>query len=102
MPAKSRTKGRRAEQEIVNLAKAAGLEASREWANAQHPDPSMRACDVLVAGKRAQVKVMASGFAKLYAGLEGVELLFVRRDHSEWLVVLRADDYLELLKEGQR
>src|SRR5207245_9919270 len=99
MPAKSRTKGRRAEQEIVNLAKAAGLEASREWANAQHPDPAMRACDVLVAGKRAQVKVMASGYARLYAGLEGVELLFVRRGHSEWLIVLRAGDYLNLLQE---
>ena len=99
MPAKSRTKGRRAEQEIVNLAKAAGLEASREWANAQHPDPTMRACDVLLAGKRAQVKVSAKGYAKLYKGLEGVELLFVKADKREWLAVLRAGEYWKLLKD---
>ena len=83
----------------MNLAKAAGLEASREWANAQHPDPSMRACDVLVAGKRAQVKVLAAGYAKLYAGLEGVELLLVRADRQEWLAVLRASEYWKLFKE---
>ena len=30
-----------------------------------------------------------------------IELLFVRADRQEWLVVLRADNYLKLVKEKE-
>ena len=78
MGAHSRSKGRRAEQELVNLARAAGLAASREWQNAQHPDAAMRRCDVVLDGRPAQVKVSGDSFGYLYDGLEAVEFLFVR------------------------
>lgn len=93
-----RTKGRRAEQELVNLARAAGLRAERTWHLAQHPDPAMRRCDVLLNGKPAHVKVSRDGFAQLYGGLEAVEFLFVRADRREWLAVVRAGELMKLLK----
>jgi hypothetical protein len=98
MGAFSRSKGRRAEQEVVLLARQHGLEASREWQNAQSADPTVRRCDCLIGNKRAQVKVAADGYSKLYAGLQDVELLFVRSDRQPWLCVLRAEKFLELLK----
>ena len=97
----SRSKGRRAEQEVVNLGRAAGLDASREWQNAQHPDAAMRRCDVVLNGKPAQVKVSGDGFGYLYDGLQAVEFLFVRADRREWLAVVHAEKLLRLLKHGE-
>ncbi len=48
MSARSRNKGRAAEQQIVRLAEARGLDAERCWANAQHPDPAERVKDVRI------------------------------------------------------
>ena len=99
MGLKSRQKGKRGEREVVALARAAGLPAERTWQTAQATDPTLRRCDVLVAGRKAQVKVAADGFRKLYAVLEGVELAFLRADRSPWLVVLPAEEFLRLLAE---
>jgi hypothetical protein len=96
--ARSRRKGADGEREVVALAQAVGLPASREWQNAQASNPATRRCDVLLDGKPAQVKVAAEGFAKLYDGLEAVEFLFVRSDRRPWLVVLPAERLLALLK----
>ena len=100
MSAHSRSKGKRGEREVVALARAAGLDASREWQNAQHPDPAMRRCDVVLDGKPAQVKVSGDGFGYLYDGLEAVEFLFVRADRRPWLAVVRAEKLLRLLKQS--
>lgn len=97
MGLKSKRKGRLAEQEVVRLARAAGLSAERTWQTAQATDPTLRRCDVTIAGRRAQVKVAADGFRKLYEVLEGVELAFLRADRSPWLVLLPAEKFLHLL-----
>ena len=99
MGLKSKRKGRLVEQEVVRLARQHGLPAERTWATAQAVDSTLRRCDVLVAGHKAQVKVAADGFRKLYEVLEGVELAFLRADRRLWLVVLPAEDYLRLLAE---
>lgn len=99
MGLKSKRKGRLAEQEVVRLARAAGLPAERTWQTAQATDPTLRRCDVLVAGRKAQVKVAANGFKSLYEVLEGVEVAFLRADRSSWLVVLPAEEFLQLLAE---
>lgn len=49
------------EREVVTLARSHGLEASRTWETAQHADPAVRCCDVLVAGRPCQVKRCAGG-----------------------------------------
>jgi hypothetical protein len=93
----SKSKGKRGEREVVALARAAGLDVRRSWELARHPDPATRRCDCLAAGRPAQVKVSADGFAQLYAGLGSVEVLFVRTDRRQWLAVLPAEPLLASL-----
>jgi len=45
-----------------------------------------------------QVKRCADGFTRLYAELQGVRGFFLRADRQEWLVAVRAVDYLKLLR----
>lgn len=91
MGAHSRTKGRRAEQQVINAARAVGLRAERTWHLAQHPDPTERVKDVQIA---------QDAFERVYRELAGVRGFIFRRDRGEWLVALRASDYLELLKQA--
>ena len=97
MGLKSKRKGRRGEQEIVLLARAAGLGAVRTWETAQSLNEVERKCDVLVDGKAAQVKLLASGLQPVYKALEGVCLAFVRQDRHEWLAILPAREFFKLL-----
>lgn len=99
MGARSRSKGRRGEREVVSLARQHGLEAVRTWHTAQDADAATRCCDVRIAGRPAQVKRVASGFSKLYDGLSNVELLFVREDGKPWLAVLDAEKLLAMLSK---
>src|SRR5271167_4431685 len=100
MGLKSRRKGRRAEQEIVVLAHAAGLPAKRTWHTAQDADPLVRCCDVMICGLRAQVRVRTDGFKALYDALEGVEIAFLRADRQPWIAVLPAERLLALLAKS--
>ncbi len=86
MGPKSSRKGKRAEREIVALARSHGLKASREWHRAQSADARERVRDVGIGGDYYQVQVSAHGFERIYRELRG-----------EWLVALRAADYLALL-----
>ncbi len=81
----------------MTLARRFGLQAERTWQTAQATDGALRCCDVVIAGRPAQVKVDADGFKGLYDALEGVEMAFLRRDHRPWLAVLPADRLLALL-----
>jgi hypothetical protein len=98
MGAMSRSKGKRGEREVVALARAAGLDAQRTWETAQSRDARERRCDVRIAGRPFQVKRQRDGFAGLYDALRDVDGAFVRADGREWLVVLCAERFLELLK----
>ena len=100
MGAHSKRKGKRAEREVVALARSAGLASTRTWHTAQASDPTERRCDVSIAGLPAQVKVAADGFRALYAALEGVEMAFLRADRRPWLAVLPAELLFVLLERG--
>jgi hypothetical protein len=95
----SRRKGANGERELVAFAKQHGLSAERCWSTAQHSDPAVRACDVRIAGRPAQVKRQADGFAALYDGLQDVEFLFLRTDGEAWLAVIRAEELFKLIRE---
>ncbi len=41
-----------------------------------------------------------NGFGKLYVGLENVAGLFLRADAREWLAVVPASHYFDLLKRA--
>ena len=48
-----------------------------------------------------EVKRQKNGFATTYKNLEGRRLLFQRADNKDWLVTLRASDFLPLLGRGK-
>ena len=97
MGAKSRTKGRAAEQELVNLVKKFNLVAKRTWENAQSTDPSKRACDVEIELMPFQVKRIAKLPSLLKGGeLEHVVGTFMREDNGKWLVLLNAKQFLSM------
>ncbi len=99
---KSRSKGRRTEQEIVRLAHDYGLDAARTWRTSQADDPQTRRCDVLILGHPAQVKISRRGFGPLYRVLESVNIAFLRRDRGEWLAVLTAKRLFRLFADYNR
>ena len=88
MGLRSKRKGRRGEQEVVRLARQHGLPAERTWATAQATDPTLRRCDVKVAGRLAQDKVASDGFRTFYEALNGVEMAFLRADRRPWLAAM--------------
>ena len=102
MGAHSKTEGKRGEREVVSLARAAGLDAERTWQTAQSADPVTRCCDLLIAGRPAQVRLRGSGFRAIYDALENVEMAFVRADHRPWVAVLPACRLFELLVEERK
>lgn len=98
MSSTSRNKGKKAEREIVNLARQAGLDAGRTWHLAQSPDATERRCDVVIEEKRCQVKKGYGGaFRKLYDGLQDVDFLLLRSDREAWLATVPAEKLFELL-----
>ena len=97
MGAHSKTKGKRGEREVVALARAAGLDAQRTWQTAQSDDTATRCCDLLIAGRPAQVRLRSSGFGAVYDALANVDMAFVRADHRPWVAVLPALRLFELL-----
>lgn len=86
----------------MSLARSAGLAAVRTWHTAQSPNVGERCCDVRIAGRPYQVKRSRDGFGALYDALEHVAGLFVRADGRGWLVVLRAEDYLQMLAADKK
>ncbi len=98
MGARSRRKGAAGEREAVQLALSFGLAAERTWHTAQSPDPSVRACDVVIAGLRTQVKRTAASFGPVYRGLEGADVLLLRRDGQDWIACLPAERLFALLR----
>ena len=100
----SKQKGNRGERHIVNLLREAGLVANRLPLSG-----AMRGkyggCDVTAVlfdrEHRLEIKHHANGFQRLYAWLKPVDMLVVRCDHGEPLVVLPLQTLIELAKNSK-
>jgi len=93
----SKRKGNGFEREIVNRAIDAGLEAKRAYASNGESLGLHAEVDVLIEKK---IKVQAKRRKKIAAHLipsEHVDCVITRQDHGETLVIMRLDDWLELL-----
>jgi Holliday junction resolvase len=86
----SRTKGNRTERHLVHLLQAAGFAAERVPLSGAAGGSYCGDVSVPLLGvdRTVEVKCRALGFAQLYAWLEGADLLVVKRDRAEPLVVL--------------
>lgn len=100
----SREKGKRGERECAALLKAHGFDARR----GQQFNGSDGSADVVgLPGFHVEVKrserlsvYEAMGQAESDA-LDGeIPLVLHRRNRREWLAVLKADDFLEMIKNG--
>jgi hypothetical protein len=117
---KSRDKGVRSERNLVRKLRELGIPARRVPLSGSHPgepdDLIICDCDVgekLDSGhaghaadasqcdvtKRAEVKVRAKGFKQIYRWIEGTQLLFIKNDGGDWLVVQRLSDASGLRSE---
>lgn len=90
MGKKSRNKGNRIERALVAALQDAGFAAERvPLSGAAHGrfggDVSV---PLLGIDRRVEVKARAHGFAQLYTWLDGADLLVVKADRKEPLVVL--------------
>ena len=95
MAAKSRSKGKRIELELVHLHQDVGIPAEK-LSRTGYTGP-----DLMIADEwTAEVKARASGkgFVILEQWLGAADLLFLRRDRQQPLVVLSWETYLQMLK----
>ena len=104
MPKRSRDKGKRGEREVVALFKSHGFEARRGQQYRGGPDSP----DVIhdVPGLHVEVKFRehnsiyaALEWASRDAGPENAPVVFVRKLRKPWVVVMDADDFLDLMEE---
>jgi hypothetical protein len=96
----SRNKGRRLEQELVNLLKDAKIPAQRiSMVETGH----MLKGDLLVHKKwKAEVKGGSQVPKFLYTAMkDGEEILFMRRDREKWLVCMDLEWFIENLMDAE-
>ena len=85
-----RDKGAREERKIAALLGATKISAMHKpGADLQMPD-----------GRSVEVKVRARGFKRIYAWIEPVDILVIRADREEPLIVIRLDDYIQPTEKG--
>ena len=57
--------------------------------------------DLIWRHRKVEVKVRAAGFKLLYRWLSNAQLLLIRADRSDWLVVMRVSDLLSLMEDAR-
>lgn len=87
MGIKSKRKGYRLEHELETKLKELGFQAERIPLSGLGTG-----ADIIVNGKKAEVKGRSDGFKSIYQWLEKVDVLFIRADRKEWLVIQRLKD----------
>ncbi|MCX7796181.1 MAG: hypothetical protein N2380_06650 [bacterium] len=88
---KSRRKGYRLERELKERLEELGYLVERVPLSGA--SGGSFSGDLIVNGKRAEVKGRAEGFKSIYRWLEGRDILFIRADRREWLIIQRLKDW---------
>ena len=92
MGKEQRDKGARFEREVVNRFKEAGSPAERVPLSGAAGGSYTG--DVIIDGKRCECKVRARAFKELYSWLEGNDILIIKRDRCEPLVIQTLSDFI--------
>ncbi len=88
-------KGYRVEHELVVKLKEMGLDAKRVPLSGA---TEFAKGDVVVNGLVLETKARKNGFKQLYDWIEGKDALAVKADRKEYLVVMRLDLFVKLLR----
>lgn len=102
MTHKSKAKGNHFERELVNIARDSGFEAKRAYASNGQSLGHHEEVDLVITGSKVEAKVQAKRRARIAEYItpsENVDVVAVREDFGQPLVVLSYCDYLDLLKE---
>lgn len=108
MPINSRAKGAQAEREFRNVLRAHGYSSARRGQQfSGSPDSPDVVCEEL---SQYHWEIKRTESLSLYpameqairdAGSEKTPVVAHRRNNKEWLVVLRADDFLKLVEQAE-
>jgi hypothetical protein len=93
---RSRDKGARAERAIVRLLRGQGIVAEK-ISGMYRPGADLRV-PLLAVDRTVEVKCRAAGFRQLYEWLNGRDVLIVKADRREPLVVVRLSLAAEIAK----
>jgi hypothetical protein len=101
---KSRDKGNRAERSLVRALQDKGFAAERVPLSGSAGGKYVGDLTVPILGKDhvVEVKVRATGFSQLYAWLEGRDMLVVRADRKEPLVIVPLALAIEIATAAER
>jgi hypothetical protein len=101
---KSRDKGNRAERSLVRALQDKGFAAERVPLSGSAGGRYCGDLTVPILGKDqvVEVKVRATGFSQLYAWLEGRDMLVVRADRKEPLVIVPLALGIEIATAAER
>jgi hypothetical protein len=94
----SKTKGSNFERELVNEARALGLDAERAWGSNGKAFGESEEVDIKVQGMRLQAKRRAR-LPRFLMVPEGCDGTVFRSDRGETLVLMRWGDVMDQLKE---
>ena len=97
----SKNKGNNYERELVKLAQAHGLPAKRAYASNGEALGHSVEVDLLIGQERVQAKRRRT-LAAFLKPSEDVDAVVFREDRGESFVLLRFDDWLELVKETEQ
>jgi Holliday junction resolvase len=100
----SRQKGNRVERALVHALQEAGFAAERVPLSgaARGRFGGDLSVPLLGVDRRVEVKARGQGFRQLYAWLDGADLLIVRADRCEPLVVLPLKFAVEIASAAER
>jgi hypothetical protein len=100
MSIKSRRKGARAELALARLLQNHGFAAEKiSRMYKRGPDLSV---PLLGVDRGVEIKIRSNGFQQLYSWLNGADLLIVRADHREALVILPIRLAIEIARAAER
>ena len=106
----SKRKGKIGELEVVNLLKAAGFNAHRSvqycGATGDAPDVVVEGFPLHIEVKRVERLNLKQAYQQAVHdskanGKNEIPVVFHRRSHQPWMVMLSADDFLTLIKKGE-
>tara|TARA_R100000388_G_C7244638_1_gene164044 strand:+ start:3342 stop:3662 length:321 start_codon:yes stop_codon:yes gene_type:complete len=92
----SKVKGNKFERDIVNKAKEFGLESKRAYASNGESLGMHAEVDLLIKDYKIQAKIRKS-IASYLLPNENVDAQVIREDRGEAYIVLRLEDWLELI-----
>jgi len=95
----SKNKGNNFERELVNAAKESGLEAVRAYASDGRSLGLTEDVDCLIGGFKIQAKRRNTVAAHLIPS-DTVDCVATRPDRGESLIVMRFDDWLDLIQRA--